>query len=158
MDNILTDTLSFTKAIQNAYTILKERTLAAAHAAEQVATNQETLRWAKARRLMTKVEGANEAQREANLRLMLEPQYLAVADSERIANATDCALKLAQMEVESLKMQLRVMELESQREAMTHWREEAYAADKWTNDFLAGSFTPKETVTQTEGVNEHGSN
>lgn len=102
-------------AIQHAYVVLGERTAAANDAAEILANDQETLRWAKARETIKGLTGKNEGEREANLRLTLETQYLAVEGSERLNRACDVALKLAQLEVESLKMQLRVIELETAR-------------------------------------------
>ena len=58
-----------------------------------------------------RIEGKNEAQREANARRVLAGHYAAVESSEANARAARRDLELARLRVESVRMQVRLAEV-----------------------------------------------
>lgn len=86
-------------------------TLAEATDAHTYATN--ALNWAKWAALAAgEIAGKNEAEREANARMMLRPLYYDVEKAERALSATKLAADLAELHVQQLGRELRVWELQ----------------------------------------------
>ncbi len=76
-----------------------------------------TLELAEALKLCEGVEGKNEAQRDAKLRLELSAEYTALAEAEDAITDARCGLEVARLEWKLARYSVRVLEPQSLREA-----------------------------------------
>lgn len=75
------------------------------------------LELAEARKLCEGVDGKNEAQRDAKLRLELSAEYIALAEAEDTLTEARCALEVARLEWDLARYRLRVLEVQGLQEA-----------------------------------------
>lgn len=71
------------------------------------------LELAEALKLCEGVEGKNEAQRDAKLRLELQTEYTALAEAEDALTEVRCALEVARLEWELARYKIRTFEVMS---------------------------------------------
>lgn len=76
-----------------------------------------TLEVAEAVKLCEGVEGKNEAQRDAKLRLELSGEYIALAEAEDALTEARCAFEVARLEWDLARYSVRVLEPQNFREA-----------------------------------------
>lgn len=70
-----------------------------------------------ARKLCEGVDGKNEAQRDAKLRLELSAEYIALGEAEDTLTEARCALEVARLEWDLGRYQVRMVESQGLREA-----------------------------------------
>lgn len=100
--------------IVKAYQILKATMVEALDAAEQVADIRHTIDFGRnALMLNGKLDGKNEAVREAQAQTELSSEYYALLGAESRQRRTKLQAELARLDVEALRAQLRLMELET---------------------------------------------
>ena len=97
--------------VDRAYAGLSQA-VAEAHVANEAAIVAKcALERARAEALLAGVDGKNEAQREAQLRSLLGPQFDALAEAECAAREARHAAELAQLEVDRVRLHVRLVEL-----------------------------------------------
>lgn len=104
-------------AVDGAYAYLAERQVVAFDAAEQVARLKCELELARAEALVNgPIYGKNEAARDAELRVRFQEQYGALDVAEAGARLTRHQADVARLEVERLRLRVRLMELAAGQE------------------------------------------
>ena len=105
------------KQIDDVHASLADALRAAQDAAEQAIAVKVALEKARAALVHDgDVAGKNEAEREADLRHKLAGQYALLEKNERVARVARHRVELARLEVDALRMQLRVAELAAREE------------------------------------------
>ena len=100
-----------------AYAMLAEAVQAAAQAAEELAQAKFGLERERASMIVAGlVEAKNEATREAYLRERLSSMYTGLAMAEREARGTRYHVEMAQLEVDRVRLRVRLMELAAGQE------------------------------------------
>ena len=98
--------------IRNAYAALADALTVALETAETAATVKAGLETARAAALSAgEIEGKNEAQREANLRLRLLGYYSDLEAAEKRSRRSRHEVELARLGVDAVRAQLRLVEL-----------------------------------------------
>lgn len=109
MSNIDFD--QFADEIAGAYQFLAERLGVALEAAEAVVDAQALVDRGRTALLNAGVDGKNEAQREAAIRASLSVEYGMLAGAEADARRLRHQANVAQLEVDRLRLRVRLMEL-----------------------------------------------
>ena len=115
MNNIDFD--QFADDIDGAYVFLADRLGAALEAAEAVVEARAMVDRGRTALLNAGVDGKNEAQREAAIRGSLAVEYGILADAESDARRMRHQADVAQLEVERLRLRVRLMELAARETA-----------------------------------------
>lgn len=98
--------------VDGAYEFLAERQGVAFEAADWVARVKSSLEVSRAAALASgEVDGKNETQREAVLRTRFQSQYETLNAAEGRARQTRHQAEIAQLEVERIRLRVRLMEL-----------------------------------------------
>lgn len=96
---------------------LKDAQIAYCGAVTAHAEAKRTLEVAEAVKLCKGVDGKNERERSAKLRLELSAEYTALAEAEDALTEARCAYEVARLEWDLARYQVRVLEPQSFREA-----------------------------------------
>lgn len=97
--------------VDDAYSLLAKRLGAALEAAEAVVEAKALVDDGRMALLTAGVEGKNEAQREAAMRASLSVEYGILAAAEERARWTRHQADVAQLEVDRVRLRVRLMEL-----------------------------------------------
>lgn len=103
-------------AVDGAYVFLAERLGDAMEAASALVEAKTQVERGRAALLNAGVEGRNEAQRDAVIRAALSVEYGVLAAAEELARRANHNAALAQLEVDRLRLRVRLMELAAGRE------------------------------------------
>ena len=101
---------SLSSQLQNAKNGLEDAQIAYCGAVVTHAEAKRALELAKAHKLCEGVEGKNEAQREAKLRLELEAEHTALAEAEDALTEARCSLDTAKLEWDLARYQVKALE------------------------------------------------
>jgi hypothetical protein len=102
-------TAPFLSQLERAKNGLEDAQIAFCGAVTAHAEARRTLELAEAHRLCEGVEGKNEAQRDARLRLELEAEHAALAEAEDALSEARCAYEVVRLEWDLARYQVRIL-------------------------------------------------
>jgi len=107
----MTATPSLIVALERAKNCLEDAQIALCGAVITHAEAKRALELAEALKLCEGVDGKNEAQRAARLRLELEAEHAALVEAEDTLTDARCSLEVARLEWDLVRYQLKIYEL-----------------------------------------------